>query len=159
LDRQTIQSFPRIALGSDSPLTSQGDLLDEIRFAYKHVGILPEELYSLVTTRAAQALRLKNGQGTLQPGAFADFVGIHDKGSSPANTLASISFREIELVVIGGRIQLTSPGVFPRPPRPLTIGLSPLEIDGEVRWIRAPLDRLFSEAQRHVPGGLSLGGK
>ena len=158
-NRQTIQSLPRVALGSDSPLTSQGDLFNEIRFAHKQVGIPPDELYSLVTTRAAQALRLKNGQGTLRPGAFADLIGIRDTGSSPADTLVSISARDVELVVIGSRVQLASSSILDRLPRPMTAELQPLEIDGQVRWIRAPLDRLFAVAESHVSGGLRLGGK
>ena len=158
-DRQTVQSLPSVALGSDSPLTSQGDLLDEIRFANEAVGMPPEDLYRLVTTGAAQALRLKDGEGTLRIGAVADFAAVLDRGLSPAHTLASISFREVEFVVVGGCVQLASTDVVARLPRFVTTGLRPLEINGEVRWIRAPLERLFAETQCHLPGEVSLGGK
>jgi cytosine/adenosine deaminase-related metal-dependent hydrolase/ubiquinone/menaquinone biosynthesis C-methylase UbiE len=158
-DRQTIQSFPRVALGSDSPLTSQGDLLDEIHFAHETLGMPSEDLYSLVTKHAAQALRLTDGEGTLQVGGVADLIGVRDKGGSPAQTLSSISCRDVELVAIGGRVQLASTDVLARLPRLMTIGLRPLEIDGQVRWIRAPLDWLFAEAHRYLPGELNLGGK
>jgi cytosine/adenosine deaminase-related metal-dependent hydrolase/SAM-dependent methyltransferase len=158
-DRQTVQGLPNVALGSDSPLTSQGDLLDEIRFATEAVGMPAEDLYRLVTTGAAQALRLKNGEGTLRIGAVADFVAVLDHGLSPADTLASISFREVEFVVVGGCVQLASSDVVARLPRSVTTGLRPLEINGEVRWIRAPLERLFAETQCHLPGEVNLGGK
>jgi cytosine/adenosine deaminase-related metal-dependent hydrolase/2-polyprenyl-3-methyl-5-hydroxy-6-metoxy-1,4-benzoquinol methylase len=158
-DRQTVQGLPSVALGSDSPLTSQGDLLDEIRFANEAVGMPAEDLYRLVTTGAAQALRLKDGEGTLRIGAVADFVAVLDHGLSPADTLASSSFREVEFVVVGGCVQLASSDIVARLPRYVTTGLRPLEISGEVRWIRAPLERLFAETQCHLPGEVNLGGK
>jgi cytosine/adenosine deaminase-related metal-dependent hydrolase/SAM-dependent methyltransferase len=157
--RDTIQSLPLVALGNDSPLTAQGDLLDEVRFAREAVGMPAEELYSMVTTSAARTLRLKNGEGTLRVGALADFVGVWDKGLSPADTLAAISYRDVEIVIIGGRLQLASSHVMGRFPRSVTTGLRPLEMEGEVRWIRAPLDRLFSETKRHLPGETKLGGR
>jgi cytosine/adenosine deaminase-related metal-dependent hydrolase/SAM-dependent methyltransferase len=158
-DRQTIEGLPKVALGSDSPLTAQGDLLDEIRFANETVGMPAEDLYSLVTTRAAQVLRLQDGEGSLRIGALADLVGVRDTSLSPAKTLAAISCRDVELVIIGGCVQLASTDVVTRLPRLVTTGLRPLEIDGEVRWIRAPLDRLFRETQSHLLGDIHLGGK
>jgi hypothetical protein len=65
----------------------------------------------------------------------------------------------VELVIIGGCVQLASTDVLARLPRLVTTGLRRLEIDGEVRWIRAPLDRLFRETQNHLPGEINLGGK
>jgi cytosine/adenosine deaminase-related metal-dependent hydrolase/SAM-dependent methyltransferase len=158
-DRWSIQRFPHVALGSDSPLTAQGDLLDELRFAYQSIGVSGEDLYAMVTTRAAQVLRLKRGEGTVRIGALADFVGIIDKGDSPARTLASLSYRDVELVIIGGRVQLASPAVLCRLPRLVTRGLRPLEVEGLVRWIRAPLHRLVEKTRRHLPGEIRLGGR
>jgi cytosine/adenosine deaminase-related metal-dependent hydrolase/ubiquinone/menaquinone biosynthesis C-methylase UbiE len=158
-DRTTLQSLPRLALGSDSPLTATGDLLDEIRFAAQVVGLPVEELYSLVTTRAADVLRLNSGEGTLRIGARSDFFAIQDTGESPAHRLASLNYRDVEFVVIGGQVQLTSARLFPRLPRLVTTGLRPLEIEGELRWIRAPLNRLFDETRTHIPGEIKLGGR
>jgi cytosine/adenosine deaminase-related metal-dependent hydrolase len=157
--RDTVQSLPLVALGNDSPLTAQGDLLDEGRFARETIGMPAKELYSLVTTNPAKALRLQKGEGALRVGALADLVGVRDKGLSPADTLAAISYRDVEIVIIGGRLQLVSSDVMGRFPRSVTTGLRPLEIEGEVRWIRAPLDRLFAETRRHLPGEIKLGGR
>jgi cytosine/adenosine deaminase-related metal-dependent hydrolase/SAM-dependent methyltransferase len=157
--RETIQALPRVALGSDSPLTAHGDLLDEVRFARVAVGIPAEALYALVTTSAAQVLRLKNGEGTLRIGAFADLIGVRDAGLSPADTLATTSCHDVELVIVAGQVQLASSDVLTRLPRSVTTGLRPLQIDGQVRWVRAPLNRLFSETQRHLPGEIKLGGR
>jgi cytosine/adenosine deaminase-related metal-dependent hydrolase len=158
-DRRMLKSLPRLALGSDSPLTAAGDLLDEIRFAAGGVGLPLEEVYSLVTTRAADVLRLNSGEGTLRIGAFADFFAIRDSGEPPAHRLASLNYRQVEFVVIGGHVQLASVDVFARLPRPVTTGLHPLEIDGELRWVRAPLNRLFTETRKHLSGEIKLGGR
>jgi len=159
LTRDELQEFPRFALGSDSPITSQGDLLDEIRFAREIVGINEQELYSSVTASAADVLRLRDGQGTLRVGGLADFVGVRDAELSPAKTLATLSWREVELVVIGGLVHLASPEVHRRLAETLTAELQLLEIEGELRWVRAPVSRLYSDAIRHLPGEVKLGGR
>ena len=158
-DPKILATLPHLALGSDSPLTAAGDLLDEVRFAAESIGLPVEQLYSLVTTRAAQALRLKSGEGNLRVGAPADFIAVRDTGQSPARRLANLHYRDVELVVIGGQVQLASARLLPRLPRLVTTGLRPLDVEGEVRWIRAPLHRLFAEARKHLPGEISLGGR
>jgi cytosine/adenosine deaminase-related metal-dependent hydrolase/SAM-dependent methyltransferase len=158
-DSRTLKGLPRLALGSDSPLTAAGDLLDEIRFAAETVGMPAEELYSLVTTRAADVLRLKSGEGTLRTGAPADFFAVRDTGAPPAHGLVKLTYREVHFVVVGGQVQLASATLFPRLPRRVTTGLRPLEIEGELRWVRAPLKRLFTETRSHLPGEIKLGGR
>jgi hypothetical protein len=118
-----------------------------------------EEVYSLVTTRAADVLRLNSGEGTLRIGALADFFAIRDTGESPARRLASLNYRDVEFVVIDGHVQLASVDVFAHLPRSATTGLHRLEIEGELRWVRAPLNRLFSETRKHLPGEIQLGGR
>ena len=158
-DRKTLESLPHLALGSDSPLTAAGDLLDEIRFAIESVRFPPDDLYALVTTRAAQVLRLKSGEGTLRIGALADFIAVRDTGQSPADRLVDLSFRDVEFVVIGGQVQLVSSNLLPRLPRLLKTGLRPLDVEGEIRWVRAPLNRLFAETRKHLVEEIKLGGR
>jgi cytosine/adenosine deaminase-related metal-dependent hydrolase len=158
-DCEALKALPRLALGSDSPLTAAGDLLDEVRFAAETVGMPSEDLYSLVTTRAADVLRLNSGEGTLRIGVRADFFAIRDTGAPPAHRLATLTYRDVEIVVIGGRVQLASERMLPRLPRRVTIGLRPLEIEGEHRWVRAPLKRLFKETQSHLSGEIKLSGR
>jgi cytosine/adenosine deaminase-related metal-dependent hydrolase/2-polyprenyl-3-methyl-5-hydroxy-6-metoxy-1,4-benzoquinol methylase len=158
-NRKTLKTLPRLALGNDSPLTATGDLLDEIRFAASTVGLPLEDVYSLVTTRAADVLRLNSGEGTLRIGALADFFAVRDTGESPAHRLAALNYRDVELVVIGGQVQLASANVLTRLPRLVTTGLRPLDIEGERRWIRAPLNRLVTETRTHLPGEVQLGGR
>jgi cytosine/adenosine deaminase-related metal-dependent hydrolase/SAM-dependent methyltransferase len=154
-----IRQFGRVALGSDSPLTAQGDLLDEVRCAHKLLQAPPVELYSYITRRPADLLGLKNGEGTLRVGSLADLVVVRDSGLPPAETVAALSHREIELVLLAGRVQLASPELKQRLPQSACEGLQPLSMEGAVRWIRAPLDRLFEETVPHLQGDIYLGGK
>ena len=61
----------RSALGSDSPLTSAGDLLDEIRTA-QTTGVSPVKIYDLVTSSSARVLGLSGGEGAIRPRTRAD---------------------------------------------------------------------------------------
>jgi len=156
---ESIASANRVVLGSDSPLTAAGDLLDEIRFAHSHIGIDSRELYRQVTSRPAQVLRLRNCEGSLVPGAIADLLAVRDAGRLPCDTLTQLSYEDIELVVLGGRVQLVSEAVMARMPDELTSDLRPIKIENTLRWIRAPLGRLFTEAEKVLGCGLVLGGK
>jgi cytosine/adenosine deaminase-related metal-dependent hydrolase/SAM-dependent methyltransferase len=157
--RDTIANLHRVALASDSPITAQGDLLDEVRHAASNIGVAPEKIYALVTTQAADILRLKHGEGTLRPGSRADFIAVRDDGTPPAQRLAALTYRDVELVIIRGRVQLASPSLMKRLPKSATRGLQSLTVEGEVRYIRAPVRRLFADARKHLPGDINLGGR
>jgi cytosine/adenosine deaminase-related metal-dependent hydrolase/ubiquinone/menaquinone biosynthesis C-methylase UbiE len=154
-----LQEIPRLALGSDSPLTAEGDLLDELRFAHEFIGVPAENLYSYVMGDAAELLRLKNGEGTLRVGAPADLIAVRDTGTSPAATLATLAHSGVELVLLGGCVQLASEEVIKRLPPAATQGLQPLCVEGAVRWIRAPLRWLFAQTIPHLGDEIRLGGK
>jgi cytosine/adenosine deaminase-related metal-dependent hydrolase/ubiquinone/menaquinone biosynthesis C-methylase UbiE len=154
-----VQEFPRVALGSDSPLTAQGDLLDELRFAHEFIGAPAEKLHWYVTQGAADLLRLKNGEGSLRVGARADLIAVRDTGANPAETLAALSHANVDLVLLGGCVQLASAEMIKRLPASATMGLQPLSVEGSVRWIRAPLRWLFAETTKHLGEEIRLGGK
>ncbi len=139
---ETIAAFPRVALGSDSPLTAAGDLLDELRFA-REIGAKAELLFEVATGRANRVLRLKQGEGSVAPRGIADLIAVRDRGLSPSETLASLSYRDIELVTVGGKIRLLSDELKRRWPSELTEKLELLTIDGEPRWIAAPVNKLL----------------
>ena len=150
LDWETLRSPSRVALGSDSALTSEGDLLDEIRAAHRLPGARAELLYSMVTNRAAQVFCLANGEGGLQPGARADLVAIADHGRTPADSLAECCYSRIECVVVSGELKLVSPELARHWPAQSLEGLEPIEVEGVRRLIRAPVKKLLSEAQKHL---------
>jgi cytosine/adenosine deaminase-related metal-dependent hydrolase/SAM-dependent methyltransferase len=159
LSRADLRDFPTVILGNDSPLTAEGDLLDEIRFARERTGVSPEDLYAMVTTKAAKVLRLREGQGTIRVASYADFFAVADRGLSPAATLSQISFRDVELVVLGGRVFLASPEMVKRMPRAVFQGLELLRVDGQLRWVRAGVSRLYADAECHLGDEIKMGGR
>jgi cytosine/adenosine deaminase-related metal-dependent hydrolase len=156
---ESLSTVNNLVLGSDSPLTAAGDLLDEIRYAHVEAGVEAAELYRLAITRPPSVFRLDDGRGAIRPGAAADLIAVRDQGASPANTLARMSSNDVELVAVAGQLQLASEAVFGRLPHLLTQGLQPFEVDGHIRWVRAPLGRLFGEATQVLGRDITLGKK
>jgi cytosine/adenosine deaminase-related metal-dependent hydrolase/ubiquinone/menaquinone biosynthesis C-methylase UbiE len=154
-----IRSLDTVALGSDSPLTAAGDLLDEIAFAHSLIGLDADSVYGMVTNRAADVLRLRQGEGRLWPGSVADVVGVRDLGLSPAETLAQLTIEQVELVIVGGRVQLASPSILKRLPPALREGLELLDVDGHQRWVRAPIEELLAGAEEFLGSDVRVGGK
>ena len=159
LTSEDIRSSRRVAIGSDSPLTAKGDLLDELHFARENSGLPTEELYNSVTARPSELLRLKNGEGSLRLGAQGDLFAVRDTGLSPADSLIGLTYQDIELVLIGGRVHMASAEMIARLPCEARAGLEPLSVEGTLRWIRAPIKWLFEQAKAHLPGEIRLGGK
>jgi cytosine/adenosine deaminase-related metal-dependent hydrolase len=158
-DRELIESFPRVALGSDSPLTAEGDLLDELRFANQIAGVSPQTLFRQVTTAASDILCLNHGEGTIRPFARADFFAVASDHSTPAERLATLSFRDIELVVNGGVVQVASAKALNRLSPSMREGLVPLEIDGTVRFVRQSLGKLFARTEAALGGDFTMMGR
>jgi cytosine/adenosine deaminase-related metal-dependent hydrolase/ubiquinone/menaquinone biosynthesis C-methylase UbiE len=154
-----IKSINTVVLGSDSPLTSAGDLLDEINFARNEIGLAPNFLYEMVTARSANVLRLRNGEGHLRIGSIADLIAVQDKALTPAETIAQLTFDQVELVILSGRVQLASSSLYDRLPDSLKAGLQLISIEGHQRWLRAPVDNLLAEARKVVGRDIRLGGK
>ncbi|MBI1940226.1 MAG: amidohydrolase family protein [Acidobacteria bacterium] len=159
LEGQVVEHLGRVALGTDSALTAQGDLLDEIAVAHRQGRISPERIYSLVTERAADVLRLQEGEGTLRPGAPADLVAIKEGGLAPAESLIRSNFRQVELVMVGGQPQLVSPAVARLFPKEMLAGFEPLQVNGAARMVRAPVGWLWEEAKKRLGVQVRLAGK
>jgi cytosine/adenosine deaminase-related metal-dependent hydrolase len=140
-----VKGFPRIALGSDSPLSGIGDLLDEVRVAHDEMGISPPLVYDLVTSRPAHLLRLSFGEGFLQPGSKANLIVTRDRQTTPAETLVRMTWRDVELVMQGGRILLLSPAIADCIPCELKRDMEPIYIDGVERFLRAPISDLWTQ--------------
>lgn len=158
-DADAISSIQQVLLGSDSPLTAAGDLLDEVHVANQNVGVSAVDLYHMLLDRAASVFRLFRGEGRLRPDGIADLIAVRDLGLSPAETVANLAARDVELVIVGGRVQLASERFARQLPPEALSGLRPLGVNSELRWIRAPLGRLFREAERVLGCELKIGGK
>ena len=159
LTRELLRSIERLALGSDSPLTSKGDLLDEICFASWACDLSDDRLFAMVTDEAAQLLRLHGGEGSLRGGAVADVIAVTQRAGSPAHILSELSWRDVELVIVGGLVQLASSEIFDRLTAQMRRALVPLMVEKEVRWLRAPTTLLLEAAENVLgDGNVRVGG-
>ena len=146
-DAHVLDSIDTVALGSDSPLTARGDLLDELRFSMDFCRIAPAQAWRMITEIPARLLRLPGSTGLLQSGGAADLIAIRDTHGWGPERLRSMTTEDIELVIIGGRVHLASAAILQRLPLNMTSGLEPLSVDGMVRWLRAPVQHLLDEAE------------
>ena len=108
-------------------------LLDELRTLFAKGLFAAEFLYSLITTSPAAILGLSNGEGCIQHTGAADLIAIRDRRTTPAATLCGITFADIELVIVAGRIQVACAELYGRLPESLRDGLQPLDVAGPAR--------------------------
>jgi hypothetical protein len=113
----------------------------------------------MVTATSAKVLRLRNGEGHLRTGSIADIIAVRNKALTPAETIAQLTFDQVELVILSGRVQLASSSLYDRLPDSLKIGLQLISVDGHQRWLRAPIDNLIAEAKKVLGRDIRLGGK
>ena len=160
LSRALLISIERVSLGSDSPITAAGDLLDEVCYLYAETGLDPNVIYKMVTTGPAEMFYLKDGQGQIRESGVADLIAIRDQFDTPARTLSKLTFSDVELVLLGGRVQMASPRLYARSPEDLRFGMELIEVAGHQRWVRLPLQDLFEAAERVFgPENLLLAGR
>jgi cytosine/adenosine deaminase-related metal-dependent hydrolase len=146
-----------IALGTDSAMTAEGDLIDEMRVARKEGDLTPEELYPLVTTNAARALRLNLGQGEIRERGVADLIAVRDRGQTPAEALADL---HPEMVMIGGRVMLLSNCLAGNSRAHYAGGFNRISVRGRGQWlIRADVPNLYAEAARELGPEIRLAGR
>jgi cytosine/adenosine deaminase-related metal-dependent hydrolase len=100
-----LQSDLSVILGTDSALTAQVDLIDELDVARRAHQISAENLFEMVTTRSARVLRLSDGEGAIREGGVADLVVVEDYGQSPGEALQGM---RPEMVMVGGKVRLVS---------------------------------------------------
>lgn len=157
---EQLNSIHRLAIGSDSPLTAAGDLLDELSFCGRQLHLPPERLFDCVTHAAAEILRLKRGEGRITPDCQADLFAVHSSALTPARHLTLLSWRDVELVIVNGSVRVASTEILQRLPAQLSKHLSCLLIDGVPRWVDAPVSTLFKAAAEVLgPLNVSLSGR
>jgi hypothetical protein len=159
-DMALLGGLENVALGNDSPLTAEGDLLDEIRFAIHLCGIEPRAAYRMVTEAPAAILRLEDGEGAISVSGVGDLVAVRDTDEDVADRLQTLSMMDVELVMMEGRVQLASEAILERLSSSLKHGLEPLWIDGTIRWLRAPVKELLRKTEEALGvGEIRLGGR
>lgn len=146
-DMALLGGLENVCLGNDSPLTAEGDLLDEIRFALRSCGIDPRTVYRMVTEAPAAILQLEDGEGAIKVAGVGDLIAIRDTGHDAADRLRTLSMTDVEFVMIEGHVQLASEMILERLPSRARQGLEPLCIDGTIRWLRAPVKELLRKTE------------
>jgi hypothetical protein len=159
-DISLLSTIDNVALGNDSPLTAEGDLLDEIRFAMRFCNVPPETAYRMVTEAPAAILRLEDAEGSIRVSGRADLIAVRDTDDDAADKLQTLSMIDVEFVMLGGCVHLASETIMDRLPVSALEGLEPLWIDGTIRWLRAPVKELLQKTEEVLGRGeVRLGGK
>jgi hypothetical protein len=95
----------KLALGSDSLLTADGTLLDELRAAYQTGQLSAQELFHSVTAMAAQVLGMPD-RGGIAPGYHADLLALYPAAhGDPYRALIESEPAQIAWVMQGGVIR------------------------------------------------------
>ncbi len=108
LDVSVLCRDRRVALGTDSRLTGERDMLGEIRFAAEKTRMSAATLLRMVTTDAASLLRLREA-GDLRPGVPADLLVVPRSEGAPADSVLATDRSTVRLVMIGGATMVGDP--------------------------------------------------
>ena len=134
----------RLALGSDSRISGQRDLLAELRVAREVSALDDAELESLVTDRAAEVLRTSD-RGVLVSGALADLVVL------PAGLPLSRAGRsDVRLVLVGGVPRYADPDLAQAFAG--EADLVEVRVDGRRKYVARSLVDALRGARIHEPG-------
>jgi cytosine/adenosine deaminase-related metal-dependent hydrolase len=105
-DVRPFDRVKRLAIGTDSRLSGEGDLLDEIRAAHATGQVTAGGVLNAVTTGGADVLRL-SGFGALTPGAPADICVIHRLAAEPVESFVAARRADVKLTMVAGQPLLT----------------------------------------------------
>ena len=148
-----LQSSSRVVLGTDSALTAQVDLIDELEVARRMYQLPAEDLFEMVTTRSACVLRLTDGEGRIREGGAANLVVVEDRGQTPAEALQGM---RPEMVIVGGKVRLISPHLFPRARAACAGEWNAVYLEGRGRWFTDVNVPALHEESRPLPSAQSI---
>ena len=101
-DVRAFDDADRLALGSDSRLSGEGDLLDELKAAHAARQLSAEGIARTVGSGAAQLLRLPSA-GRIAIGAPADVAVFRSIETCPFETLVAATRADVRLTMIDGK--------------------------------------------------------
>jgi cytosine/adenosine deaminase-related metal-dependent hydrolase len=145
-----LAALGRAALGSDSRLSGSADLLAELKAAARTGQLDARGLFWLVTTRAANLLRLPKA-GRLEPGLPADLLALPPLAADPFETLLRATRAQVRLVLVGGEPRLCAADLATEFSA-VAGGLAPVRVDGADKRLAAGLARRLRRAQAAEPG-------
>ena len=148
-DVRAFDDADRLALGSDSRLSGERDLLDELRAAHATRQLSAEGLSRTVGAGAAQLLRLDCGR--IEIGAPADVTVLRANETCPFDTLVSASRSDVRLTMIGGKAALAETSLAPVFDAS-GVDWSTALLDGSPRLVARWIARHVANMQLQEPG-------
>jgi cytosine/adenosine deaminase-related metal-dependent hydrolase len=149
-DVRAFDDADRLALGSDSRLSGEGDLLDELKAAYATRQLSAEGLARIVTSGAAQLLRLP-AAGRVAAGVPADLTVVRPLAACPFDTLVSATRSDVRMTMIDGQPCVAEPplaGAFTA----AAVAAMPARVDGAPRLVARWIGRHVSDMRLQEPG-------
>jgi cytosine/adenosine deaminase-related metal-dependent hydrolase len=128
-----------VSLGPDWSMGGSQNMLDELRFAdawdNTHWGNLltPKDLLIMATVNGAATLSLADKLGRVQAGYLADLFVVSGDPGQPYDAILAATPREVQLLMIGGRILYGAPAL--EDAAPLFPGCEHLNICGKVKFL------------------------
>jgi cytosine/adenosine deaminase-related metal-dependent hydrolase len=140
----------QVALGTDSRLTGERDLLGELQCAAQTGQVSSAALFAMVSTHAAALLRLPFA-GRLEPGLPADLMVLPAKEPDPFDNLIAAQRSALSLVMIGGEALYGEPALMAGLLNTASEATS-VRVDGSSKWLRRGLaQRLWANGAQE-PG-------
>lgn len=149
-DVRAFDDADRLALGSDSRLSGERDLLDEIAVAHGTRQLSAEGIARTVTTGAARLLRL-NSAGTIAHGMPADLLVLRPLATCPFDTLMAAARTDVRLTIIGGQPRVGEPSMAAAF-RAAAVETSEATLDGSPRIMASWIGRHLSKMALREPG-------
>jgi hypothetical protein len=140
----------RVALGSDSRLSGERDLLSELQCAAQTGQVRAAELFEMVTTRAAALLRLPFA-GRLVPGSPADLMVLTAQQTDPFDNLVAAWRSSLILVMVGGEALYGDRSLIPDLLSSKS-DATPVIVDGLAKWLRRGLAQRLWANRAPEPG-------
>jgi cytosine/adenosine deaminase-related metal-dependent hydrolase len=143
----------KLALGSDSRLSGEFDLLAELQVAHRTGQLSPQRLFETVTTGAARVLRLRSdGRGQIRVGGPADLVLLPPwPQPDPFAVFSQLNRAQVELVLLGGKPLVGSVGMQPLFEATRT-PFAPVRVDGVEKLMPAKLVARLKQLAVREPG-------
>lgn len=149
-DVRAFDDADRLALGSDSRLSGDGDLLDELKAAHATRQLSAEGLARIVTAGAARLLRVR-AAGRVAQGAPADLIVIRALRPCPFDALVTASRIDVRMTMIGGRPCIAEPALAPAF-KATRLPSMPAVVDGSPRMVAAWIGRRVSKMRLQETG-------
>lgn len=143
----------KLALGSDSRLSGEFDLLAELQMAHRTGQLSPQQLFETVTIGAARLLRLREaGLGQIMVGGTADVVLLPALDlADPFEFLGHLDRSQLHLVLLAGKPLVGSPEMRPVFEAART-KFVPVRVDGVEKLLPARLAARLKVASVREPG-------